>query len=103
VSSELFAPALASAYGHAVHSSCASYFRQITSFSVVVRRGAASPHAYGDLDRDDPGSRRYGRSGLAVGLTIGGGPFRVRPQRIDYTGDGIGLLGKLIPGQKHTV
>jgi hypothetical protein len=40
---------------------------------------------------------------LPSGLTIGGGPFRVRPQRIDYTGDGIGVLGKLIPGQKHTV
>ena len=34
----LFAPELAEAYGRAVHGSCSSYFRRITSFSVVVRR-----------------------------------------------------------------
>jgi hypothetical protein len=38
VCSELFAPQLAQAYGSAVHGSCSSYFRRITSFSVVVRR-----------------------------------------------------------------
>jgi hypothetical protein len=38
VCSELFAPALARAYARAVHGSCGSYFRRITSFSVVVRR-----------------------------------------------------------------
>jgi hypothetical protein len=38
VCSELFAPQLARAYAKAVHSSCRSYFRRITSFSVVVRR-----------------------------------------------------------------
>ena len=38
VCSQLFAPQLAKAYAHAVHSSCSSYFRRITSFSVVVRR-----------------------------------------------------------------
>jgi hypothetical protein len=38
VCSELFAPALAQAYGNAVHGSCSSYFARITSFSVVVRR-----------------------------------------------------------------
>jgi hypothetical protein len=38
VCSELFAPQLAQAYGKALHGSCASYFKQITSFSVVVRR-----------------------------------------------------------------
>jgi hypothetical protein len=38
VCSELFAPQLAQAYGEALHGSCASYFKQITSFSVVVRR-----------------------------------------------------------------
>ena len=38
VCSELFAPQLAQAYGNAVHGSCSSYFRRITSFSVVVRR-----------------------------------------------------------------
>jgi hypothetical protein len=38
VCSELFAPQLAEAYAKAVHGSCISYFRQITSFSVVVRR-----------------------------------------------------------------
>ena len=38
VCSELFAPRLAQAYGQAVHGSCPRYFKQITSFSVVVRR-----------------------------------------------------------------
>ena len=38
VCSELFAPQLAQTYGKAVHGSCSSYFRQITSFSVAVRR-----------------------------------------------------------------
>lgn len=38
VCSQLFAPALAQAYGNAVHGSCDSYFAQITSFSVAVRR-----------------------------------------------------------------
>jgi len=38
VCSELFSPALAQAYGKAVHGSCTSYFERITSFSVVVRR-----------------------------------------------------------------
>jgi hypothetical protein len=38
VCSKLFAPALARAYAKAIHSSCRSYFRHITSFSVVVRR-----------------------------------------------------------------
>jgi hypothetical protein len=38
VCSELFAPALAQAYGNAVHGTCSSYFARITSFSVVVRR-----------------------------------------------------------------
>jgi hypothetical protein len=38
VCSQLFAPALALAYAHAIHRSCTSYFRRITSFSVVVRR-----------------------------------------------------------------
>ena len=38
VCSELFAPELAQAYGNAVHGSCNSYFRRITSFSVAVRR-----------------------------------------------------------------
>ena len=38
VCSELFAPQLAQAYGKALHGSCTSYFKQITSFSVVVRR-----------------------------------------------------------------
>jgi hypothetical protein len=38
VCSELFAPQLAQAYGNAVHGSCDSYFGQITSFSVAVRR-----------------------------------------------------------------
>jgi hypothetical protein len=38
VCSELFAPQLAEAYGNAVHGSCSSYFRRITSFSVVVQR-----------------------------------------------------------------
>jgi hypothetical protein len=38
VCSELFASQLAEAYGNAVHGSCSSYFRRITSFSVVVRR-----------------------------------------------------------------
>jgi hypothetical protein len=38
VCSELFAPQLARAYGKAPHGSCTSYFKQITSFSVVVRR-----------------------------------------------------------------
>ena len=31
-------PQLAQAYGKALHGSCSSYFEQITSFSVVVRR-----------------------------------------------------------------
>jgi hypothetical protein len=38
VCSDLFAPQLAQAYSKALHASCASYFKQITSFSVVVRR-----------------------------------------------------------------
>jgi hypothetical protein len=38
VCSELFAPQLAQAYGNALHGGCASYFKQITSFSVIVRR-----------------------------------------------------------------
>jgi hypothetical protein len=38
VCSELFAPQLAQAYGKALHGGCASYFKQITSFSVIVRR-----------------------------------------------------------------
>ena len=38
VCSELFAPQLAQAYGNTVHGSCDSYFGQITSFSVAVRR-----------------------------------------------------------------
>ena len=38
VCSELFAPQLAQVYGKALHGSCTSYFKQITSFSVVVRR-----------------------------------------------------------------
>jgi hypothetical protein len=38
VCQELFAPQLAQAYGDALHGSCSSYFRQITSFSVAVRR-----------------------------------------------------------------
>lgn len=38
VCSGLFAPQLAQAYGKAVRGSCTSYFAQITSFSVVVRR-----------------------------------------------------------------
>jgi len=38
VCSELFAPQLAKAYGNTVHGTCSGYFRQITSFSVVVRR-----------------------------------------------------------------
>jgi hypothetical protein len=42
VCSQLFAPALAQAYARAVHGSCDSYFRRITSFSVVVRRVLAA-------------------------------------------------------------
>ena len=38
VCSELFAPALARAYGTAVHGTCGTYFARITSFSVIVRR-----------------------------------------------------------------
>jgi len=38
VCSELFASELAQAYGKAQHGSCTSYFKQITSFSVVIRR-----------------------------------------------------------------
>jgi hypothetical protein len=38
VCAELFAPQLAQAYGNAVHGSCSSYFRRITSYSVIVRR-----------------------------------------------------------------
>jgi hypothetical protein len=38
VCSQLFAPQLARAYAKAVHGSCRSYFRRITSFSVIVRR-----------------------------------------------------------------
>ena len=38
VCSELFAPRLAQAYGEALHGRCTSYFKEITSFSVVVRR-----------------------------------------------------------------
>ena len=38
VCSELFAPQLAVAYGRAIRGSCTSYFAQITSLSVVVRR-----------------------------------------------------------------
>jgi hypothetical protein len=38
VCAELFAPALARAYGSAVHGTCDSYFARITSFSVIVRR-----------------------------------------------------------------
>jgi hypothetical protein len=38
VCSQLFAPVLAQAYASTAHGSCTGYFRQITSFSVVVRR-----------------------------------------------------------------
>jgi hypothetical protein len=38
VFSELFAPALARAYGSAVNGTCDTYFARITSFSVIVRR-----------------------------------------------------------------
>ena len=38
VCTELFAPQLAQAYGKALHGSCTNYFKQITSFSVVVHR-----------------------------------------------------------------
>ena len=38
VCTELFAPKLAQAYGKALHGSCTNYFKQITSFSVVVHR-----------------------------------------------------------------
>ena len=38
VCAELFAPRLAQAYGNAAHGSCSSYFRRITSYSVIVRR-----------------------------------------------------------------
>ena len=38
VCAELFAPQLAQAYGNAMHGSCISYFRRITSYSVSVRR-----------------------------------------------------------------
>lgn len=38
VCSQLFAPQLAQTYANAVHGSCSTYFRRITSFSVVVRR-----------------------------------------------------------------
>ena len=38
VCSELFAPQLAQAYGKALHGSCTTYFKQITSYSVVLRR-----------------------------------------------------------------
>jgi len=38
VCSQLFAPALARAYGSAVHGTCDTYFARITSFSVIVRR-----------------------------------------------------------------
>jgi hypothetical protein len=38
VCSELFAAQLAQAYGKALHGSCTNYFKQSTSFSVVVRR-----------------------------------------------------------------
>jgi hypothetical protein len=38
VCTELFAPKLAQAYGKALHGSCTNYFKEITSFSVVVRR-----------------------------------------------------------------
>jgi hypothetical protein len=38
VCTDLFAPQLARAYGKAIHGTCRTYFRRITSFSVVVRR-----------------------------------------------------------------
>ena len=38
VCSQLFSPALASAYARAVRGTCGGYFAQITSFSVTVRR-----------------------------------------------------------------
>jgi hypothetical protein len=38
VCSTLFAPALARAYAQAIHSSCRSYFRHITSISIIVHR-----------------------------------------------------------------
>jgi len=38
VCSELFAPGLAQTYANAANGSCDSYFAQITSFSVKVRR-----------------------------------------------------------------
>jgi hypothetical protein len=38
VCSQLFSPQLARAYGKALHSPCRSYFKRITSFSLVVRR-----------------------------------------------------------------
>lgn len=38
VCSQLFSPALASAYAGAVRGTCGGYFAQITSFSVTVRR-----------------------------------------------------------------
>jgi hypothetical protein len=38
VCTELFAPKLAQAYGKALHGSCTNYFKEITSFSVVVHR-----------------------------------------------------------------
>jgi hypothetical protein len=38
VCTELFAPQLAQAYRKALHGSCTNYFKQITSFSVVVHR-----------------------------------------------------------------
>jgi hypothetical protein len=38
VCSALFSPQLAAAYGRAIHATCPSYFRQITSYSVTVRR-----------------------------------------------------------------
>jgi hypothetical protein len=38
VCTDLFAPQLARAYGKAIHGTCRTYFRRITSFSVVIRR-----------------------------------------------------------------
>jgi hypothetical protein len=38
VCGELFAPQLAMAYGKAIRATCTSYFAQITSFSVIMRR-----------------------------------------------------------------
>ena len=38
VCSRLFTPALAAVYAHAAHTSCARYFKRVTSSSVTIRR-----------------------------------------------------------------